>query len=214
MKIDGSQPFALAASLDPALVAEDAMNFRVSRLIATFIFTGILGSAQSLAQNAYITNNGANTVSVIDTATNRVTATVPVGSEPAGVAVTPDGSKVFVANLDSNTVSVIDTATNGVTATVPVGSAPEGVAVTPDGSKVFVANLFSNTVSVIDTATNRVPPLSRLGSSPMPSASSFSRHQDLPGRPERQTVTARASRRSRVSTTTSMPRPQPWGTLV
>ncbi len=41
---------------------------------------------------------GSNTVSVIDTATNNVTATVTVGSGPYGVAVTPDGTKVYVAN--------------------------------------------------------------------------------------------------------------------
>jgi DNA-binding beta-propeller fold protein YncE len=35
---------------------------------------------------------------------------IPVGSGPAGVAVTPDGSKVYVANGDNN-VSVIATAT-------------------------------------------------------------------------------------------------------
>ena len=38
---------------------------------------------------AYITNWGSNTVSVINTATNTVTATVPVGTEPEGVAVIP-----------------------------------------------------------------------------------------------------------------------------
>ena len=81
-----------------------------------------------------------NTVSVIDTATNNVTATVTVGSSPIGVAVTPDGTKVYVTNYDSNTVSVIDTATNNVTATVPVGTSPRGVAVSPDGTKVYVAN--------------------------------------------------------------------------
>ena len=39
-----------------------------------------------------------NSVSVIATATNTVTATIPVGIEPLGVAVTPDGSKVYVTN--------------------------------------------------------------------------------------------------------------------
>ncbi len=42
-----------------------------------------------------------------------------------GVAVTPDGSKVYVANENSNTVSVIATATNTVTATIPVGDGPQ-----------------------------------------------------------------------------------------
>ena len=40
---------------------------------------------------AYITNYGDNNVSVIDTATNKVTATVDVGNGSYGVAVTPDG---------------------------------------------------------------------------------------------------------------------------
>ena len=103
------------------------MNFRISRLlaIAAFVVAWLLGSAQSLAQNAYITNVSSNTVSVIATATNTVTATIPVGSStPVGVAVTPDGSKVYVANDPHNTVSVIATATNTVTATIPVGTDP------------------------------------------------------------------------------------------
>ncbi len=41
---------------------------------------------------------GDNNVSVIDTATNNVTATVHVGIYPTGVAVSPDGTKVYVAN--------------------------------------------------------------------------------------------------------------------
>jgi YVTN family beta-propeller protein len=46
----------------------------------------------------YATNAAANTVVVIDAATNTVIATIPVGPHPFGVAVTPDGSQVYVAN--------------------------------------------------------------------------------------------------------------------
>ncbi len=67
--------------------------------IAAVAVAGLLGSAQALAQNAYITNENDNTVSVIDTATNTVIGSpIPVGNNPYGVAVTPDGSKVYVAN--------------------------------------------------------------------------------------------------------------------
>src|SRR6202007_1264327 len=82
---------------------------------------------------------------------------IGVGPYPRGVAVTPDGSKVYVTNLGDNTVSVIDTATNTVTgSTIPVGDNAEGVVITPDGSRVYVANSYDDTVSVIDTATNNV----------------------------------------------------------
>src|SRR5712671_3141612 len=102
------------------------MKLRICRLLAIAAFgCCLLGSAQSLAQNAYITNMGSNSVSVINTATNTVIATIPVGNLPFAVAVSPDGRKVYVtddtSNLHSDTMSVIDTATNTVTATIPVG---------------------------------------------------------------------------------------------
>jgi YVTN family beta-propeller protein len=54
----------------------------------------------------YVTNNGANTMSVIDTSTNAVVTAIPVGISPAGVAVT--ARNVYVAKQDLNDVSVID----------------------------------------------------------------------------------------------------------
>lgn len=113
---------------------------------------------------AYVTNQGHNTISVIDTATHRVIATVdvaPVGQGPAGVAITPDGRKAYVANYVTDKVSVIDTVTDTVlrTVTLPAGSKPIGVAAIKkaDGTQqVFVANSGNNTVSVVDTATDTV----------------------------------------------------------
>jgi YVTN family beta-propeller protein len=145
------------------------MNLRISVLIAAVAFAGIFGSAQSLAQNAYITNGDSNSVSVIDTATNTVTATIAAGfSQPLGVAVTSDGSKVYVGNASSPfSVSVIDTATNSVIAALPVPLSlpPIGVAVTPDGSKVYVTYDEVSSVSVIDTATNTTATI-QVGSNP------------------------------------------------
>ncbi len=112
--------------------------------------------------------NQEGTVSVIDTNTNTVIATINIGegNYPLGVAVTPDGTKVYVTNSGSSTVSVIDTVTNNVVATVAVGNYPFGVSVTPDGTKVYVANSYNNTVSVIDTATNNVTDTINVGSEP------------------------------------------------
>jgi YVTN family beta-propeller protein len=100
------------------------MKLRISGLpaIAAFALAGIIASAQALAQNAYITN--ADGVSVIDTVSNTVIATIPVSGGTSGVAVSPDGSKVYVANSGTNSVSVIATASNTVIATIPVGNEP------------------------------------------------------------------------------------------
>ena len=61
-----------------------------------------------------------------------VTATIPVGSVPYGVAVDPKTHTIYVANVSGDTVSVINGRTNTVTATIPVGNGPYGVAVDPD----------------------------------------------------------------------------------
>lgn len=109
-------------------------------------------------------------VYVIDTTTNTVTARIRAGKSPYGVAVSPDGTKVYVTNrgssIDNSTVSVIDASTNTVTATVNVGNDPTGIAVSPDGKKVYVANSGDNNVSVIDTNTNMVTATLNTGISP------------------------------------------------
>jgi YVTN family beta-propeller protein len=128
---------------------------------------GLLASPAEAAPFAYVVNNGDNTVSVIDTATNTVVGTpIPVGGLPNGVAITPDGTHAYVANAGGNTVSVIATATNTVVATVTVGNSPSGVAVTPDGTHAYVANDSSGTVSVIATATNTVGATVLVGNTP------------------------------------------------
>ena len=60
-----------------------------------------------------------------------VTATIPVGTYPSEVAVSPTGpyaGDIYVTNYGSDTVSVINPATNTVVATIPLGFAPTGAA--------------------------------------------------------------------------------------
>jgi YVTN family beta-propeller protein/parallel beta-helix repeat protein len=139
--------------------------------IMSYIITILLilsGSAiiAQAASFAYIPNENSNNVSVIDTSTNTVIASVPVGNYPFGVAVNPTGTRVYVTNYISNKVSVIDTSNNTVIATVPVGTSPSGVAVNPEGTRVYVANTLSGNVSVIDTSNNTVTASISVGSEP------------------------------------------------
>ena len=81
--------------------------------------------------------NGGTAVTYTDPA---VLGTIPVGSSPYGVAVTPDGARALATNEESDAVSVIDLATQSVIATIPVGDNPSGVAVTPDGANALATN--------------------------------------------------------------------------
>ena len=103
---------------------------------------------------AYVTSSS-GFVSKIDTASNTVVATIPVGNLPTGLAVTPDGTRVYVANDYDDTVSVIDTAKDIVVATIQAGHTPQFIAITPDGTRAYVTDV-SSSVSVIDTASNTV----------------------------------------------------------
>src|SRR5215469_9960765 len=89
----------------------------------------LLAPASSRAQNAYVANE--TTLSVIDTTTDVVIATIPVSLLPFGVAVTPDGSKVYITLQVFNALSVINTATNTVSATITVGLLPNGISIQP-----------------------------------------------------------------------------------
>jgi len=111
-----------------------------------------------------------NNISVIDTATDKVVDTMEIESG-LGVAVSPDGTKVYVTNNRDNTVSVIDTSISKVIATINGLSSPYAIAFTPDGKKIYITNndgaVFRNgTVSVIDTGTNTVMDTIKVGSVP------------------------------------------------
>ena len=101
-------------------------------------------------------------------------------SQPFGVVIAPDKSRLFVTIGGSECVLVIDVprllrfihthprpetgsfaqdlsaSGNYVVARIPVGHNPRGLALTSDGRKLFVANRLEDTISVIDTRTNHV----------------------------------------------------------
>jgi YVTN family beta-propeller protein len=126
----------------------------------------IWASAAIAQPYVYVANLGANTVSVLDTGTRDVVETVPVGDNPDGVAVSPDGTRVYVTNFVSGTLTIIDAASNTVVTTIPVGDGPVGVAVSPDGASAYVANRGADAVAVVDTASATVRSVVPVGDGP------------------------------------------------
>lgn len=129
-------------------------------------FTGP-SSSQTLALSAddsllAVANPDNNSVTFFDVKNgNTKIAEVAVGTEPNGVALSPDGTRAYVANTVSGTVTVLALSRSNpgygaLVTQVPVGTEPYGLALTPAGRKLYVANARSNSVSVIDTAANQV----------------------------------------------------------
>jgi YVTN family beta-propeller protein len=98
-----------------------------------------------------------NTVSVIDTQSDKVVASFLVDSRPRDAAFSPDGARAYVTTEIGRTVAVVDTAAHKVihTIRVPRGEnvKPMGVAVSGDGRRVYVATGRGNTVVVFDAAS-------------------------------------------------------------
>ena len=58
-------------------------------------------------------------LSVIDVATHRVTATVPMGRYPRGIAVSPDSATAYVALMGAQRVVAVDLAARTVRRSPP-----------------------------------------------------------------------------------------------
>src|SRR5262249_48948506 len=110
-----------------------------------------------------------NAIQVVSSALNAVVATVNLSENARGIAITPDGSRVYVTAGD---VIVIDTATNSITSTFRAEAAPSttvisnamAVAISPDGTRAYVTNFlgfngfqfnFGGNVVALDTSNNR-----------------------------------------------------------
>lgn len=99
----------------------------------------------------FVAESNFNSVSVIDTATGRITETLsaslfpnsPPGSMPNSLALSPGGATLYVANANNNNIAVFDVATPGKAQSlgfIPVGWFPTSVRVTRDGKTLVVAN--------------------------------------------------------------------------
>ena len=104
----------------------------------------------------WVPNHDAASVSIIDTATNTVTRTLPVAPNPHWVTFSPDGRFAYTANHESNRITVLDVATKTVVGEVRVGRSPHSVAVSPTDPLVANVNYDGHSVSVIDTRMNTV----------------------------------------------------------
>ncbi len=104
----------------------------------------------------YVVNTGtpsqSGSVSVIDSAANRVVATIPVHKLPYFISVDPSGHRAFVANSGSNTVCVLDLDHRREIAVAGTGEQPGLARISPDGRSLVVTNRGSSSVSIYEVA--------------------------------------------------------------
>jgi YVTN family beta-propeller protein len=79
----------------------------------------------------YVSDGRGGTVTVLDSQSYAVQATIKVGARPWGIVLSPDGKYLFSANGPSNDVSVVDLATNKEVARIKAGESPWGLTIVP-----------------------------------------------------------------------------------
>ncbi|MGA8670122.1 MAG: hypothetical protein WB679_09615 [Terracidiphilus sp.] len=111
------------------------------------------------------------TVSVVDLASFKVTATISTGLHPTGMAFS--GTDLLVANTYDDTISVIDTVINKVARTIDLalpigvpgkkaaayGAGPNSIAIDSVNKIAYVALYNANAIAVVDLTANTNPVL-------------------------------------------------------
>jgi YVTN family beta-propeller protein len=113
--------------------------------------------ALALADGALFVANRSGTVSVIDTASLKLVAEVPVGRKLSALAVIPEG--IVVADEDASELIVLRRrgARLDSLARVAVGPGPVSVQVSPDGGRCFVTAVWSRRITVVDLGATGGP---------------------------------------------------------
>lgn len=161
--------------------------FKYSMLKSSHLWLGgfalLLTSAITVSQNAtssahfriYVTNERSGELTEIDSATLRVTASIPLGKRPRGIHASPDGRFIYIAlsgspfagpgvdesklpppDKTADGIGVFDVKQNKLVRIMQCGSDPENFDLTRDGRTIIVSNEDDAKASFCDIASGQV----------------------------------------------------------
>jgi YVTN family beta-propeller protein len=132
---------------------------------STFLFAAKAGAeylsplalvADNQGKNLYIAEATAKQIAVFDIAAGKVTKVISLPDQPGGLALAPDGSRLYVtAAVPKGRIHVLNTKTGRVVRKLPAKHTPTAPVLSPDGKTLYVCNRFNNSVSVIDLASKK-----------------------------------------------------------
>lgn len=102
-------------------------------------------------KEVWAANSGDGTVSVIDTATSKVTHTFNVHTKRSNrLKFTNDGKLVLISDLANDELMIVNAVTRQIVKQLNVGRGPGGILIAPAGDVAYVALAGDNAVAVID----------------------------------------------------------------
>jgi YVTN family beta-propeller protein len=130
---DGGQLFVTGEGMDAVVIV---YPYNIPEVAETILAGHAPGAMTASSGLLFITNPASGDVSVLNIATHRIVAVVPVGSNPGQVAITPDELFALVLNRDSGDVTVLSIdaiqpnrpKSAPLVTVIPVGSRPVSAA--------------------------------------------------------------------------------------
>ncbi|HYC58735.1 MAG TPA: cytochrome D1 domain-containing protein [Thermoanaerobaculia bacterium] len=117
------------------------------------------------ADRLYVSNERSGTIQIIDTSTDRVIGTAKIGDRPRGLALSPDGKRLYAAvswwrdgkraRTGQERIAAFDAQTLKLIRDYASGTDPECVAVSTDGARLYISNEDAGTASIIDAGTGK-----------------------------------------------------------
>jgi len=112
---------------------------------------------------AYVTEESAGQVEVIDLVQQRSEMQIEVGGRPVGIAISPDGRDLYVARVGS-AIAVLDGVRHILKDTLDVGNADvRRLVISPDGRRLYMNDNASGRLAVLDLQTGVVAEVVDLG---------------------------------------------------
>jgi PQQ-dependent catabolism-associated beta-propeller protein len=148
------------ATGSPAGFASWFLSWRLC--VSTLLLLFAACSSSPRGPLAFVTNERDGTITVIDTATDRVHSTIKVGGRLRGIHLSPDKSRIWVAisyptNESQGEDKIAELDLKGhVIAKYEAGTDPENFVVDNNLTRLYIANEDAGTASITDVKANRV----------------------------------------------------------
>ena len=131
-------------------------------LLILIAFTFIGCASKPSGPLAFVSNERDGTITVIDTATDKVVSTLTVGGRPRGIRISNNKDKIWVAitspsNQSEGEDKIVELDPNGKTlAEYDAGTDPENFVLDDAATRLYIANEDAGTASITDVKANRV----------------------------------------------------------
>jgi YVTN family beta-propeller protein len=124
-----------------------------------------------------VADKDGNAISVLDTGSRSLSATIATGVAPQGLAASPDGKLLYTANSGSNDLGIIDIGARKLIGTIAVGRQPSGVAWNKTQTLLLVTGVGDDSLSFVDPSNSSVKQTIKMGKEPAAVAVAYAEPQ-------------------------------------